>query len=137
MIMQNPNLPKLQSYLHRMDELTLIRNGNCQFCKRPEAFTYYLSDNITFGLKLDVVCCVPCYQVKFEELRKHSSVLAERLVFFGFKNEYLRRETDCYHKLKPYEENLKYTTFKNLEDWFELAKDNIEDSIVKCDGCNT
>lgn len=40
-----------------------------------------------------------------------------------------------YNKLRDLEDYLKYTTFENLKEWFSLIKDNLEEALVKCNGC--
>lgn len=47
----------------------------------------------------------------------------------------IQMEMGYYYKLQEFEEYIKYTTFENLEKWFVLMKDNAEEAIVTCNGC--
>jgi hypothetical protein len=38
--------------------------------------------------------------------------------------------------VKPYAAYVKHLIFPNLQEWFEIMKENYEEPIVECEGCN-
>jgi hypothetical protein len=51
-------------------------------------------------------------------------------------NTLIQNEMGIFYHLMKFKHYLEYTSFDNLKDWFELMADNVEEAIVKCNGCN-
>eukprot|EP00347_Sterkiella_histriomuscorum_P002251 403368889 len=124
----------LKRYMKRMRELLSQKVGSCVICNKKCEFNNF--DNQLYGLNVDCCMCNMCYEQFVYQLQNHHKKLGNNEVFFGLGGDNIQRETGIYNKLIEFQDYLQYTNFEKLKSWFEMMKDNAEEAIVKCNGCD-
>jgi hypothetical protein len=111
-----------------------VKGASCFVCNKN--VDYFKWENLIYKVKEDSPVCIPCYDRTLGKMLDFGGQLGDKTFFHGIDKNNMHKEMRIYNDLKAEAPFAQHTTYPRLVEWFELMKDNCEEPIVTCFGCD-